>query len=375
MRPKTITILCSPVVLVAAGFLFLRYLSLGGRLMPPTTEEFVALAKQYTPMVQAIYDYRAEHGVLPEELDELMPQYIPSILKEHDTGMGVDRVWIHADAPHTAIYYSFELGSEGWHVGGDMADNGHLGDVALPLPKQATTRPALNAEVLVRARIAEYDRRITSNPNDLHRHSEKIRYLLSLSRTAEARAASDAAAKADANWWWPQMAIARLADPAQRESSGRRFRAWADEHPSFNHYYYVARYCREVGQHGAALSALHQAVKHMPARTTSGNALAFDAAKYAYEQHEYELVLEITRVWVQMQVSGDVYAFKAAAELALGRFDEAQADADLVANGKTTQPVWARNIDKLRAAAGEKNRSFQYDPGADPVDKLFLGYN
>jgi hypothetical protein len=97
-------------------------------------------------------------------------------------------------------------------------------------------------------------------------------------------------------------------------------------------------------------------------------AFAFDAASYAYQQKRFKLVLNIARVWasprgIYSYVDDDIYAFRAAAELALGRFDAAKSDADKAVAANAKQAMRAGNLDKLKQAADSQDQNFIYDPG------------
>jgi hypothetical protein len=101
-----------------------------GRLTFPTEREYVAKAKVYVPVVQAIYDYKADHGSMPAKLQDLVPAYIASIPDPTEIAQ-YDEVGliIRAYAPHTEILYNFAPDHEGWSAGGDF------GTGPLPLPK------------------------------------------------------------------------------------------------------------------------------------------------------------------------------------------------------------------------------------------------
>ena len=94
----------------------------------------------------------------------------------------------------------------------------------------------------------------------------------------------------------------------------------------------------------------------------TADAYAFDAAKYAYQQRQFELVLKIADV---MAPPGDnnATAFRAAAELALGNIDEARSHINFICNNHKGSMLWADHLQALQQAAARGDSSFIYDPG------------
>src|SRR5271170_1909343 len=153
------------IVLLAVGGHFALNFLFFGRLTAPTTADFAAIARQNQYVVQAIYDFKADHGMLPQSLADLVPKYLPTmpgVMVMYDG----DSLDIPAHAPHTGVYYSFRADQEGWFVGGDF------GNGPLPVPKPASTHPPLAGNELIKTRIAEYDRRIAADPKSRRNYVE-----------------------------------------------------------------------------------------------------------------------------------------------------------------------------------------------------------
>ncbi|HEY2585191.1 MAG TPA: hypothetical protein VGI81_05450 [Tepidisphaeraceae bacterium] len=345
-----------------------------GRLYPPTTREFVALAQKHQYVVQAACDYRAERGMWPEDFSDLVPDYLPAVPPYPVEAISNGILEIHADAPHTGIRYAFRDDTDGWWSGGDF------GVGRLPMPKVAPTRPAVTGGAQVSARLAEYDRRIArKRPGGenayfvLSNYTRKIAYLVSLGRAADALAVTRAAGRAMPEWWRPPMVMAVMAPPSASSQAEAEFRAWVDAHPTFIHYWYLSRYYRDRGRDKQAVAALRKAVTFSLADTDPDggwvpDAHAFDAAAYACQQRQPELVLQITSLWekprgVYTYHNDNLHAFRAAAELALGRFGEAKVDLDRVVVAGKTQGLWAGNLDQLGRAVAAKDQTFVYQPG------------
>jgi tetratricopeptide (TPR) repeat protein len=243
----------------------------------------------------------------------------------------------------------------------------------------ASSRPLNSVADPNQVRMIEYlDRRIAADPGSWRTHLEKICFLLSIERNAEAAASCRAAARVLPKWWRPQMGLLLFADPGSREEAEAAFRKWVEDNPAFIHWWYLCRYYRDTERDIDAVAALRNAVKY-PLESVDEDetwvpaAFAFDAARYAYQQKQYTLVLDIARVWssprgIYNYVSDDMYAFRAAAELALGDFSAAKADADRVVKAASEHAIWAENLTELQKAAHAEDQSFRYEAGGPPTE-------
>ena len=164
-------------------------------------------AEQNLRVVQAICDYRAEKGMLPYSLDDLVPQYLEEIPEDHRLRWEVRRLFLHS-----RLLYRFDKDDGGWAS-------------TVTLPKVVPTRPALSGDALIQARLAEYDRRIAKAPAEMQHYIDKIAYLISINRPTEARAGCEAAATAFPESWRPLMGLAVLAEPSDVAKAEVRLRA------------------------------------------------------------------------------------------------------------------------------------------------------
>lgn len=151
MKKIIIAVLIALGISVAAvcAVLVLGRLVFLGRLTKPTSEEFVVIAQKHQYIVQAVYDYKAEHGNWPKGFDDLIPRYLPARPgRPEDISLDAQWLTIHVPFPHTAVCYCFAEGTgmEGWSARGD------LGTGPLPLPNGASTRPALTPDQIIRGR-------------------------------------------------------------------------------------------------------------------------------------------------------------------------------------------------------------------------------
>lgn len=133
-------------VLAVLGLFGLRFLALGGRFTVPSDAECEAIATNGQPIVQAIYDYRSEHGLLPLELSDIVPTYLPKP-PEPDWRFDDGMLSHNAGIPRSYVSFSF-VGEEGWTVWGEGI-NPHPLNVAGPVIK----KPALTGEALFTAQL------------------------------------------------------------------------------------------------------------------------------------------------------------------------------------------------------------------------------
>ena len=379
MKKTALVILILLAVTVAGPYGVMvgaRYL-LFGRFPTPTVKDFAAIAQKNRYLVQAAYDYKADNGMWPQKFADLTPKYLPAVPGYPAISLDNHNLSIATGFSHSGICYCFQTGKEGWSANGDF------GIGALPLPRLASTRPTLSGDELIRARLAEYDRLIAlndaadSNYYTRRNYTQKIVFLLSISRKADALQTCHAAEAKFPDWWRPVVAAAAIADPDESPQEEIALRDWVERFPAFIHCWYLSRYYRDHNKNSLALEALRSAVKHSladtdPDLTWVPDAFAFDAADYACRQRQPELVLDITRLWALPRGVYDYHndnldVFRAAAELQLGHFDDAAADLDRVMKKGNTGALWAHHLDQIHQAIMAKDKSFTYDAGTLPA--------
>jgi hypothetical protein len=111
-----------------------------GKMSDPTPADFVAEVEQYcVPVVRAMKEYQRDHGRLPNDMNELIPDYLPD--QSHNAvqlfGAQAGRFERYADLHHR-ISYDFTPGDEHWEVSGPYVN----GRIPLPAVKVTpATRP------------------------------------------------------------------------------------------------------------------------------------------------------------------------------------------------------------------------------------------
>jgi hypothetical protein len=108
----------------------------------PANPEKVALTGQ--PIVQAIHDYRSDHGSLPARLRDLVPQYLTAVDRDNSKdGWYWERALVNlshrTERAHTHVAYYFENPywfSNGWYYFPESSLPRRL-EIPGPVPKKA----------------------------------------------------------------------------------------------------------------------------------------------------------------------------------------------------------------------------------------------
>ncbi|NOS68445.1 MAG: hypothetical protein HOP33_00750 [Verrucomicrobia bacterium] len=367
-----LTIPC--LVFGLAALIFLTPLGIPISMMFESSPEKVARSGQ--AILQAVCDYRSDHGLFPERLDDLVPTYLPKF--ERKSGWSWDfydlRLSHRGGQPHSIVFYRFAgLNAGEWHWHGDSAYADRRVNIAGPV-----VRPfALSGEALLASRLAEYECRIGRHTNEIWFYADKINYVGTADRQDLLRVECERAAKVFPDWWLPQMI---LADLGRNEASNQRFEQWVREHATFNNYCYLARHYRAGSNAVAAFKILAEAleqpiVKEPKDSKWLGAHCFFDACQFAYESANYELSLKLARLW---EKRGTTYgekswlAFEAAAELKLGEFENAVEHATRIDDIARKEETCAKNTEDLLKATKARNTNLTYQAGSlEPPWTLF----
>lgn len=349
-------------------FLGVAFLALGAYLFAFTpwrrqlgwTPTYDGQLAQGDPLVDALYRFHHDRGLWPEYLDDLAPQFLPhrpSPIWNYQVTPTGPQLATSVDT-RTALGYDFD--AHNWRVAG-LLDNRTLR--AAP----ATSPATLPAALLLSRQLAELDRRIAREPEDIQHWQAKAALLHAADRDDDARAVIAAAQSHLPDHPWPRLAAALLGDAADLDT----FAQWVREHPSFTHSYALALAYRLRGKDPAALDALREGLLHPPTvADEDAHILAFylfDEARYALQRGEWKLAIALTTAWQAAADSApqtDYLPLRAAARLAAGDFDGAAAD--LAALDDRKPPAWAQHVDALRDAVRRRDAAFRYDPGNRP---------
>jgi hypothetical protein len=404
---------------IRLGLFIVLFIGLGIYLLSATPwRRWIGLAPDYSPLiargneiVNAVHAFRATHGLWPQYLEDLVPDYLPpTVLDPLPKSQGGGR-WFYDLTPvpddtapsglrtlpslsvtlpeskRAHLGYDFDPQDPAWHLFGDVETDSRT--PYRPPPSPAATRPA--AELLAAA-LTEMDRRIEREPGDVEHRRRKAGLLMTAGRLNDVRAAVARAAQDFPDSYWPRLATAvlDLAEPPPPPPSPaphppatapdapapiRTFAEWVEKRPSFTHWFYLSHLERLANRPDAAAAAMSHAAK-LPAEIAADdpNTSAYylwDMARWTLESKRWPLVVEITDAWQLAHADKTVadasfLPLRAAARLASGNVTAAQADLAAFDDLPAPRRAWAKNVDDLRAAAARGDVGYRYVPGKLP---------
>lgn len=125
-----------PRVLVWSAVIFLFVMLSPLSLMVIFERKPEKVAMTGVPIVQAISDYRSDHGLLPLKLEDLIPSYLPEKPKDWSYHEGC--LVRHADQPHSYISFCFTGDySNQWRFQGDNSFDRRQLNIPGPVAKPA----------------------------------------------------------------------------------------------------------------------------------------------------------------------------------------------------------------------------------------------
>ncbi|HVX85435.1 MAG TPA: hypothetical protein VH253_11690 [Phycisphaerae bacterium] len=345
------------------------------------------IVQEGNPIVAGLYQFHARRGLWPEYLEDLSPAFLktppaPRWNYAVDPGEGPALATPTALA-RTNVGYDFS--QHVWRVFGEQDNR-----VLAAGPGGTATAPATGlGGGVATEELAELDRRMAREPEDVEHRRGKASLLRSLGRWAEAEGVIEAAARALPEDYWPPLAKATLrlpdAPPATTRAAATESDAaaleelepWTAAHPSFTHGYYLALAQRLAGENAAAIATIRAALKQpVELGRDDPYVLAFylyDEARFALEQQQWALAVGLCDAWQRATetatfVPDDSYrALRAAAELAQGDFSAAQRDVAAIGTGRHR----AGDLDALKAAIEKRDAGFRYAPGGPAPYRVF----
>jgi tetratricopeptide (TPR) repeat protein len=370
------------------GLLVVAFIGIGLYLLATTNWEklfgwqptYEATITEGQPIAAAIYHFKADRGLWPQYLDDLVPDYV----SQNAFGK-IETSWYYTiardgrpglskatDQRRTHVGFDFDPVKPSWLIYGDE-DNRVLKTMtpasAAGGGSAVTTLPA---EKVADNELAELDRRIAREPQMMEHRRAKASLLRTLQRNHEARQVIDEAEAVDGNHFWPRLA--RVAIEPEAGGTLPEFDRWVREHPTFTHWYYLSLAHRLSGQDQEAIAAVEEAAKLPPATSEDDFEITafylWDMARYALQQEKWALVLQLAQAWEHLQSDDrrkkeeSHLALAAAAKLAQG--DIAGAKKDMETLRERNSVPWAQNRDALEAAIKRGDRTFRYDPGNQP---------
>jgi hypothetical protein len=237
------------------------------------------------------------------------------------------------------------------------------------VPGPTTNKTGLAGEALTTAKIDGYEQRVLRHPEKQDGYAAKISFLAAQKRTDKLREECERAAGLFPRWWFPQMALAEL--DTNDSKAEQKFAEWVQQHQTFVNYWYLARYYRDKNDAAKACSALDgaataQFIQYPDDAYWGGAGFAYDAAKFSYENRQYELTIKLCQHCEKPEGSwegGSTLALQAAAELGLGQVEPALNHARRMAKIARGQASWAQNVPELVHAAETQDTNYVYRAG------------
>lgn len=353
------------VLLAFAAFLLVELHRFLTPLRPPSAAQCLAAAEEGQPVVKAILEYKHRIGLWPQRVEDLEPGVRTQASKQWTY------FWSHSG------YLVFErpvsLGGGVKYVFPDREWRMYAyekPDRVLSILTPRFDAPEISEEERTQNTLTELTRRIAREPEEIVHWQGKISFLRRLERIAEARQECDECALRFPRHWWPQMARAYIdAERGKANEAAAAFREWVAGNPSFAHYWYLSEFYRTIGAVEQAIGALADARQYElasgPNDTLVPSFFACEAAAYAYQQKQFALALEICDVWERFGGASSCNALRAAAYLALGEFDKAEANMRKALHQESYKGVWIEITPSLKSAIESRNKSY-HDPSFGP---------
>lgn len=150
---------------------------------------------------------------------------------------------------------------------------------------------------LVGNAVRAYDKDIKRAQRSVYPHKSKINYLLLFNQTEAAYKACQEAIKHVPAHWWPRLTSAFLeSGMGKPDAAYRAMSEWADENPSFPHYFYLAYYCYKedrVPQFSQAAKKALGCPLAIGGHTFNVYYFGQNLAAMAYELKEYDTAIAV----------------------------------------------------------------------------------
>jgi tetratricopeptide (TPR) repeat protein len=227
-------------------------------------------------------------------------------------------------------------------------------------------------------------------PNQIVHAQGLVHVLAAAEQHAEALAVVEDCCERWPEHWWPRLARAIIESRLGRfEKAEKELQRWVEKHNTFGHYYFLSRFYLLTQHDEQAYATLRRAIPSpqrdwLPDDQATGDNLGYFsdhflcmAAVQAYDGQQFNLVLDLADTWErhhaqQQRVIDLSYpVLRAAALLALRRYDEAKTALQPAQQYVRRRSIWACNLDELESAIRNKDSSFVYHFGNYP-DQLHI---
>lgn len=325
--------------------------------------------------VKAIFEYKHRVGLWPQRIADLGPDAIAKA--RAPDGWHYEWWWWgewYYDGPGIGYFYAdryfnhLDCGAtvqHGWHRFWQE------GEELLDIPEPAIAAAEISGEGKTQSVLDELSRRIAREPKEIIHRQGRISLLYRLGRFAEARDECHVCITAFPDKFWPRVALAYVeAESGRLGKAADALRREIEANPTFQRYLSLALFYEQHGKPENAVAAMGEALGCPLAGDEEDSflpeAIACTAATYAYRRKALALALKVCDAWEELGenlycVEQSYHALRAAAHLALGEFDRADASLREAVKAETGRGLWIETTPALRTAVESRDQSF-HDP-------------
>jgi hypothetical protein len=364
-------------------FSFFLYSVHGGAQSDSTTsghleQRIKDVAARGKPIVDAIYQFKADCGLWPCSLRELIPDYLTS---EQIRGWSYTwqptNWWYLSDLglfPENIIRYEFRGKQAGWLITDGETETWIQKRKSETSPRKLSTEVQRKFVTALKSRIRNYKHEI------IHYQGLICWYY----QRGEYRSASEECAKCLRRWpnhWWPNLMMAYIEKKLDQEAGAdKRLATFATRKSDLGHWFFVADYYLQTGQAKKCRHAMRTGSK-APIRDVfdgrdagelfgvSGELLAWQAAVLCYRQAWFEECLAVCDQWQAFEkekgylVDHSYWALRAACYLARREYEKANDAIQSMMKIYRRKGVWADHLTELEDSINRKDSQYKYDPG------------
>jgi tetratricopeptide (TPR) repeat protein len=345
-----------------------------------------AVAEEGKVLVTAVYRFKHECGLWPNDLQELVPDY----LQAKDARGWLYEPWYNgqwslmnfAGYPRTAIRYL--------HPGGGGTAEWQLcdefGDKPLGVEQGVPKFEPVERKTIEKRMLETVRRRIEQNPKQIMHHKGLISRLFAQGQFKEARAACVRCLERWPDQWWPNVMLSLIELKLESVKEGEeQLLRWVRKHNECSHWFFAAHFYKTSGQKEKCLDALKKAAEsplhdlsvkwedtfeHFG--SLSGGAAAWYAALLAYREQHLDVCLSICDRY-DRYVKDDhetprpeaFNLMRAACYLNQGKLANAKTAVEAAVPEVNHGSRYDKEVARMRKAIEAGDTKYRYDPRDD----------
>jgi tetratricopeptide (TPR) repeat protein len=345
-----------------------------------------AVAERGKVLVTAVYRFKHECGLWPNDLAELVPEYLQAkqargwLYKSWYDGRW--SVTNFAGYPRIAIRYL--------HPGGEGTAEWQLcdedGESPLGVDHRVPKFEPLERKTVEKRMLETILRRIEQNPKQIMHHKGLISRFFRQGQFKDAKAACVRCLERWPDLWWPNVMLALIDLKLDRaKEAEEQLLRWVRKHNDCTHWFFAAHFYQTAGQKQKCLDALHKAAEsplhdlwvewedtfeHFG--TFSAERAAWYAGLLAYREQHPEVSLSLCERYdhylKEEKKSGypEFYLLRAACYLNEGKLAEAKIAAEAaVPRGNYGGSRYDKEVASVRKVIEAGDTKYRYDPRDD----------